>query len=454
MLFRFAFALACFLLGFLFFPMFLLSALTVWSIYSDIRDAPHRLAVAAEMAERARFAVSAQDLRDMCESPAEEAFLDAMIESYKLETGEGALEGSGLRLTNQKGLGRLRISRNNSWHQYRADFIVDENLIVEIDGASYHSSPTAQERDRRRDLDLARDGYRTLRIPAREVFQNPQRAIALVEEARHERDATLHSDNEIATPITLVGQAVGAAHSLVKGIGNTIDAIDEAISRARKMHAASLVDSATRLILKDIELIVVRAAHAVEVKASLKNYSGLDRREANEQFIRTMVEALNAAPSSIESMNIMISKAIAAMAHLDCRDDGQHAIEVAVGAHMDTLKKAHDSIFPDVPAFPDHRLMRMTHRETLVEEMKGIFFNDANPGDFHHPYIPPTNGGKAFVTWWREQIAGHDPITRAILRQNSSLLSEGEHSKVEPSLKSRPRTSVMYPLPTEDDLPF
>ncbi|WP_411041285.1 DUF559 domain-containing protein [Sulfitobacter sp. LC.270.F.C4] len=56
--------------------------------------------------------------------------------------------------------------------------------MVEIDGATYHSSPEAVARDKKRDEDLASDGYSTLRIPAQIVFDNPNLALRQVEIAR------------------------------------------------------------------------------------------------------------------------------------------------------------------------------------------------------------------------------------------------------------------------------
>ena len=52
----------------------------------------------------------------------------------------------------------------------RVDFLVGHRLVVEIDGAEYHTDPVAFERDRRRDALLSRLGYRVLRFSYHQVM--------------------------------------------------------------------------------------------------------------------------------------------------------------------------------------------------------------------------------------------------------------------------------------------
>ncbi|WP_228484529.1 type IV toxin-antitoxin system AbiEi family antitoxin domain-containing protein [Microbacterium cremeum] len=54
----------------------------------------------------------------------------------------------------------------------RVDFLVDGWLIIECDSQEFHSSWTAQKRDRRRDLEAARLGYTTLRLLAEDIMWN------------------------------------------------------------------------------------------------------------------------------------------------------------------------------------------------------------------------------------------------------------------------------------------
>ena len=181
---RILLAVVCALLGFLFFPLFLLAGLIAWSVFSDIKDAPAQKIRDAEAEARANAPVSVEDIRDRCDSPAETAFLDAMVSAYALQTGPGAVEGRGLRMRSQVSMGRLNIHSRYASSQYRADFLIDDKLVVEIDGATYHSSAEAVARDGTRDDDMKREGYTVLRIPAKLVFLKPTEAVQQVERAR------------------------------------------------------------------------------------------------------------------------------------------------------------------------------------------------------------------------------------------------------------------------------
>ena len=80
--------------------------------------------------EKKQTLKTVEDFRQCCDSPAEVAFLDIMVQHYELKP-------------------------------------VDECLIVEIDGAAYHTSKEAVARDTRRDKYIRRQGFRILRIPAK-----------------------------------------------------------------------------------------------------------------------------------------------------------------------------------------------------------------------------------------------------------------------------------------------
>ncbi|MQU29732.1 DUF559 domain-containing protein, partial [Pseudomonas helleri] len=60
--------------------------------------------------------------------------------------------------------------------------MLNSKYIVEIDGATYHSSPEQVERDRIRDEFSVAHGYSVLRIPASIVFNNPAEAIRRVKD--------------------------------------------------------------------------------------------------------------------------------------------------------------------------------------------------------------------------------------------------------------------------------
>jgi len=86
------------------------------------------------------------------------------------------MEGAGLRPISQYGASSFRIDFALP-HPEHPDKMV---LAVEADGASYHSSPTARDRDRLRQQTLERMGWRFHRIWSTDWFRNPAGEITKV----------------------------------------------------------------------------------------------------------------------------------------------------------------------------------------------------------------------------------------------------------------------------------
>lgn len=161
---------------------FFLAAFIAYSVFSDLRGEPNKRSDSP-----AQDAWTLQNRKDwtfitaktvdwkrklcdaICESPAETDFLIAMISSYQLLPDRETLKGGGLEL-------KLQVPI----YRYRVDFLANEYLVVEIDGAAYHSSPEAVEKDRIRDAFLTHKGYAVLRIPAKVVFNSPSEAVERV----------------------------------------------------------------------------------------------------------------------------------------------------------------------------------------------------------------------------------------------------------------------------------
>lgn len=156
-------------------PLILLQLGVIWGVVAWVRpkgdvvpEAPSKLESLTEQDENWLLLY-----RSLCESPAEVAFLDAMISSFDLKPNKGCLTQGTLSL-------RLQVPVL----RYRLDFLIDEGLIVEVDGARWHSSPEAVARDAERDAALSKAGYEILRIPAKIPLYDPDQAIALVRKAR------------------------------------------------------------------------------------------------------------------------------------------------------------------------------------------------------------------------------------------------------------------------------
>lgn len=141
--------------------------LIAWSINDDLR---RPIRQAASQGQNASKEIQGDWLSvycELCESPAEVAFLKAMVKAFDLEPQDGFLQSPKLKL-------QLQVSSS----RYRYDFVANGRQIIEIDGAAYHSTAQQMERDRIRDQRSIAGGYRVLRIPAMVVFNHPEEAIA------------------------------------------------------------------------------------------------------------------------------------------------------------------------------------------------------------------------------------------------------------------------------------
>lgn len=71
-----------------------------------------------------------------------------------------------------KQLRERRFQKQHSIANYIVDFYcASEKLIIELDG-QVHMNPTAEEKDKKRDLDLTQPGFRVLRFENKMVFEN------------------------------------------------------------------------------------------------------------------------------------------------------------------------------------------------------------------------------------------------------------------------------------------
>ena len=146
----------------------ILVGFVAWTIYEDLKPQQYPNAPPPRTWRDARPEDS--DWLDLfcagCESPAEERFLREMVKEYKLKPRDGKLISPNLTL-------EIQFKFSN----YRFDFLANGCQIIEIDGATYHSSPEQVERDKIRDQFSLQNGYKVLRIPASIVFNSPDEAV-------------------------------------------------------------------------------------------------------------------------------------------------------------------------------------------------------------------------------------------------------------------------------------
>lgn len=63
--------------------------------------------------------------------------------------------------------------------RYRADFVIDD-LVIEVDGVTYHAAPEAYAADRFREHELILVGYRVVRFTWDDIVHRPDRTIATI----------------------------------------------------------------------------------------------------------------------------------------------------------------------------------------------------------------------------------------------------------------------------------
>lgn len=73
---------------------------------------------------------------------------------------------------------------------YRADIVwLEAMLVVEMDGAAFHSTPGRIEHDKLRDAELAARGYLTIRVTWKELTERPTAVISRISRAYAHRRA-------------------------------------------------------------------------------------------------------------------------------------------------------------------------------------------------------------------------------------------------------------------------
>ena len=256
----------CVLIGFVFPLFFLFAGLFAFSIFKDLSvpEAPttsgHKGLTEVTDGDESWI----DKFHSFCESPAETAFLTAMISAFDLKPDKGFLSGRGLNLNMQ-----VPVSI------YRLDFLVDRRLVVEIDGAAYHSSPEAIAKDKRRDVALNELGFEVLRIPAKITLFSPSEAVARVKRARlvvAARDEEKADQvRNLFRPRQIFGSLKDAAIAVQEGISFASEYVDQQsklFEEQIKLEIEAETAERRRLIQEDLDSNERLAAiHAELVKS-------------------------------------------------------------------------------------------------------------------------------------------------------------------------------------------
>lgn len=255
---------AC-VIGLIFPFAFIVAAFMAYTIYADLQTEhsgvePEPVPESPLFYDQDKDSTWQERSEERTESVAEQAFVRAMIKAFGLSPAGDDLAGGGIVFAFQREILR-----------YRVDFILNDWLIVEIDGAEWHSSPEAVERDRIRDAALRELDYSIIRIPAKTVFQTPKLAVKQVREALEKpttpiTPAQRDRRKKAAQPkVKAVDRVVGG----IKAVGTAIDDLERFTQQARdrqKIEDAlakpkqtfeiekSLIDTAIRSAKLEIEV--------------------------------------------------------------------------------------------------------------------------------------------------------------------------------------------------------
>lgn len=166
-------AIICLVGGFVFPPLWFGAAIALFGVWAETRrSTPSKTDARFPHLEEGAHGWQSK-ARECMDSPAEDAFFDAMTKAFDLRPADQCFRGNGLTL-------RMQVSVL----RYRLDFLVDDTLVVEIDGAEWHGSPEAMARDQARDKNLDELGYTVLRIPAKIAIYDPDEAVRRVRDMR------------------------------------------------------------------------------------------------------------------------------------------------------------------------------------------------------------------------------------------------------------------------------
>lgn len=368
------------LIGLVFFPMMIVTVIMAWSIYKEVSDPPE-LPKVTPAPEASPLTIN--QVQDQSESPAETDFLNAMIKAYNLAPAHGELAGSGLRLRSQ-----VKIAK------YRIDFLVDGRLIVEIDGAVWHSSKEAVERDRIRDRGLKDRGYTVLRIPAKVALYYPDDAVALVEAAR----AQLPKDDPVDTALPAT-KPEGPSKPV--GIKDALSTISKGIDHLEKISKQNyeriVIENTLKNILSPMEEIVLAALEYTALIMENSEYTGVLVDDTTA--LNTYLASLQTMETAFSEENIStkpkasdetLDTRLGELRKIVSREDGRRTcsamIDYVVDEHLEKLAEAQRAFLPDASLFEGHEDEIPSPRERIVSQLWSICLDGSNLDGFEHPY--------------------------------------------------------------------
>ena len=208
-----------------------------------------------------------------CESPAEEQFLQAMVKEFDLYPNKGKLISP-----------RLSMEMQFTFQNYRFDFVLNGKYIVEIDGATYHSSPEQVERDRIRDEFSVANGYSVLRIPASVVFNNPAKAILRVKDFVFKSTAV--AAQPIAEPTPRKKPVSHYLSDLTKGVSSFAQGVSNLTQSISDASLKQATTSDFREAISHEQIFLGAMVSKVETEIRVMNLSPDERKFHDDMYAR------------------------------------------------------------------------------------------------------------------------------------------------------------------------
>lgn len=359
------------------FPLaFLLSAFLAFGFFTrDEVEAPSRHSV-----RDFHQLVSLEDMRNACESPAELAFLDTMVSKFQLREGRDGLQGEQITLKSQVKIGR-----------YRLDFLIDDRVVVEVDGATWHSSSEAVVRDTQRDKFLSGQGFVILRIPAKTVFNAPDKVIKSVVDARARLDQNIRARASI--PSEKQNDHVIDLEPL--GVRNLLPRINSALEeiniKAKEMRDRSIVEKEIRRVLRKVELVVENAADYVEEAERLNLAQGNKPTERVKSFLDASILVADSISNDQSAEDLRLDPQLSAILSGEGGRQMFHDVASnAIADHLNIIEISYGRIFSDQRLGNIYSIGegRTNLSLKLMEELSRVFLTTRTPSDFAHPFIP------------------------------------------------------------------
>lgn len=205
-----------------------------------------------------------------------------MVTEYALLPDRGVLRGTGLVL-------QLQVDKG----AYRVDFLANDWLVIEIDGAEYHASPEQVSRDLSRDEYLESLGYTVLRVAAKVVFQQSRKALSDIRSVlaggRKQTPAPATRAAEVQKLRPAPTNVFSALSRGVEAVGDIAKQVNDYAERQRAIQSATRV--AENIFLQE-KLSIESALKIAESKMSLERYiEGDPDRQARIDVIMAEFDA-------------------------------------------------------------------------------------------------------------------------------------------------------------------